>query len=96
MRHLLNCAVMASLLVGASSCSDTFDATSDQQGRLVLDLNVSHDVAAPANAPKGAPARGDSRAPEYNIQLQSHFLKAKPNRLPLLKTQLNQKHFRNY
>lgn len=55
---------MASLLVGASSCSDTFDATSDQQGRLVLDLNVSHDVAAPANAPKGAPARGDSRAPE--------------------------------
>lgn len=55
---------MASLLVGASSCSDTFDATSDQQGRLVLDLKVSHDVAAPANAPKGAPARGDSRAPE--------------------------------
>ena len=60
MNYLLKGVALASLVLGFSACSDTFDPTSDQDGRLVLDVNVDHGVAAPESARKNAPSRAAS------------------------------------
>lgn len=56
-KAILTGVAAVSLFAGVSSCSDTFDPTSDREGRIVLDINVSHDVAAPSKASQAAKSR---------------------------------------
>ena len=52
MNKLLMGAIAASGLIAMSGCSDTFDPSSDSEGRILLNLDLNREVAAPKQSAK--------------------------------------------
>ena len=72
MKRLLSGAIAATGLVILPACSDTFNPTSDCEGRILPTVGVDPSVAAPS-----APAKAASRASGQALEISANDLTLK-------------------